>query len=312
MKNLYQILFFLSGTVLLFTSCDKVEHPYQNVASIDLDTSLYADGTWEDYLANEYPVFTQNTNTDVNVLIEDYTGHTCINCPTAADVAHGIHENNPSRIFVASIHIDPGAQMVFQESYPDDNKYSTDHTNPDAVAYGLEFANGFNFFGNPQGTINRKTVNGNMFAFTGTWQSRATEILNENNLKVNIQSVFNYYPSTNGGYLHVELEKKTSEAINMNSVVYVIQDSLVDWQKMPDNSDNEFYVHRDKHLGSIDNNPFGVNAFTPDAASGDKVILDYSYKIPSGLDASNMHLLIYVYDTDTYEILQVIKQKIED
>src|SRR5690554_1110467 len=114
--------------------------------------------------------------------------------------------------------------MVFQESYPDDNKYSTVHTNTDAVAYGLEFANGFNFFDNPQGTINRKTVNGNMFAFTGTWQSRATDILNENNIKVNIQSVFNYYQSTKGGILHVDIEKKTSEAIIMKSVVYVMQD----------------------------------------------------------------------------------------
>ena len=310
MRNLHQILFFLGGAAMLFTSCDKIDHPYEKVTSINLDTTLYPNGTWNDYLENEYPTFSQNTNTNVNVLIEDYTGHTCLNCPTAADIAHNIHENSPNRVFVASIHIDPGATMSFQQAYPSDPKYFTDHTNPDAVAYGVKFQNGYNFFGNPQGTVNRKTVGGNMFAFTGTWQSRTSDILNANNLKVNIQSVFNYYQSTNGGYLHVELEKKTSEAIEMNTVVYVIQDSLVDWQKMPDNSDKEFYTHRDKHLGSIDNNAFGVTAFKADAVAGDKVILDYSYKLPTGLDKTNMHFLVYVYDKDTYEILQVIKQKV--
>lgn len=309
MKKLHQYILFLFGAAFLFTSCDKVEHPYEKVATIALDTTLYP-GTWSDYLANEYPVFTENTNTNVNVLIEDYTGHTCVNCPTAADIAHGIYESNPNRVFVASIHTGPG-NISFQKAFPNNPKYYTDHTVPDGIAYGDEFKTGFGFFGNPQGTVNRKKGSGEMFSLFGVWQSRTDNILNENDLKVNIQSVFNYYSAANGGYLHVEVEKKTSAAIEMNTVVYVIQDSLVDWQKMPDNSDNEFYVHRDKHLGSIDNNPFGVTTFAADAQPGDKKVLDYSYVLPQELDKENMHLLIYVYDKDTYEILQVIKQEIE-
>lgn len=309
MKKLHQYLFFLFGATMLFTSCDKVYNPYQKAANINLDTTLYT-GSWSDYLANEYPTFANNTNTNVNVLIEDYTGHTCISCPTAADIAHGIHEMNPDRVFVASIHTGPGS-LSFQTAFPNNPKYYTDHTNPDGIAYGQEFKNGFGFFGNPQGTVNRKQVNNQMFSLFGTWQTRTDDILNANVLKVNIQSVFNYYSASNGGYLHVEVEKKTADPIEMNTVVYVIQDSLVDWQKMPDNTDNEFYVHRDKHLGSIDNNAFGIPTFKADASSGDKKILDYSYVIPPGMVKENMHLLIYVFDKDTYEILHVIKQKIE-
>ena len=310
MKKLRNFIFILSGATLLFTSCDKVDNPYQKVATSNIDTTLF-DGLWSDYMANEYPVFEQNTNVNVNVLIEDYTGHTCLSCPTAATLAHSIYESNPNRIFIAGIHMDPGAALSFQKAYPENPKYYTDHTNADGVEYGKEFENGFNFFGNPQGTINRKEDGGNMFAFTGTWQSRADDILAANELRVNIQSVFNFYPISNGGYLHVEIEKKTTEAIDMNTVVYVLQDSLIDWQKMPDNTDNEFYIHRDKHLGSIDNNPFGIPTFTGDASSGDKKMLDYSYVLPQEIDRTNMHFLIYVYDKDTYEILQVIKKKIE-
>jgi hypothetical protein len=301
--------FFVVGLfVLTLMSCDKVDNPYENQVTIDIDTTLFP-GVWADYTNNEYPTFPDNTNTDINVLIEDYTGHKCNNCPDAAEIAHTIHENNPNRIFVASIHVDPGAQLSFQET-ESSGSYTTDHTNPDAVDYGETFQNGFNFIGNPQGTVNRKTVDGKMFDFSGTWGSRASDIITANDLKFNLQSVFNYYESTNGGYLHVEVEKLTTEEIAINTVVYVIQDTLTDWQLMPDNTANEFYLHRDKHLGSIDGNSFGVPTFQPGDPDGTKFILDYSYKVPRGLDANNMHFLIYVFDTDTYEILHVIKQKL--
>jgi hypothetical protein len=52
--------------------------------------------------------------------------------------------------------------------------------------------------------------------------------------------------------------------------------------------------------------------------TNDKYYLDYSYILPKQLgpggettihNAENMHLLIYVYDTATLEIYQVIKKK---
>lgn len=308
MKKSFLLIFF--GVLFFTAGCDKIDNPYKQVSSIDLDTSLYP-GNWDDYLENEYPEFSNNTNTNVNVLIEDYTGHKCNNCPPAAILAENIANNNPGRVFVASIHAGPGETFSFQSVNEGGDKYYTDHTNDDGRAYGKEFENGFNFWGNPQGTINRKTVNGELFAFTGTWESRTIDILSENNLKVNIQSVFNYFESTTGGFLHVEFEKLSNESLDLNAVVYVIQDSLVDWQKMQDNSDNEFYVHKNKHLGSIDGNPWGMPVFNAESSAGDKIILDYSYKLPQNIEKENLHFLIYVYDTDTYEILHVIKQKIE-
>lgn len=310
MKKIIYLASILLTSSLFLASCDKIENPFKPADVITIDTSLYP-GEWDDYIANEYPVFSPNTNTNVNVLVEDFTGHTCVNCPPAADLAHDIQDANPNRVYVASIHIDPGASLSFQKAYPNNDKYYTDHTNADAVEYGERFADGYNFWGNPQGTVNRATVNGDLFAFTGTWQSRTSSILDENILHVNIQSVFNYYEETNGGYLHAEFEKTTNDALNLNAVVYVIQDTLTDWQKMPDNSDNEFYLHQNKHLGSIDDRPWGRNIFTASDKAGEKIILDYSYKIPEGHTIDNLHFLIYVYDTETYEIYQVIKQTIE-
>jgi hypothetical protein len=304
---------YLAGSflIILVFSCDKVEFPYQQQATIYLDTNLYP-GLWQNYLDNEYPQFTTNTNTLRNALLEEYTGHLCNSCPLAAAVALDIHESNPNRIFVAKIHVDPGALMSFQAFNPNGSSFYTNHSNPDAIAYGKEFENGFNFTGNPSGNVNREEVDGKVFDFSGTWQSRVGSILSDGDLKVNIQSEFNYFSATNGGFLHVEFEKLTADEIPMKAVVYVIQDSLVDWQLMPNNTPNEFYKHRFKHLGSLDGNAFGVNLFSADAVIGDKVVLDYSYALPADIDKENLHLLIYAYNAspNTYEVLQVIRQRI--
>lgn len=303
-------VFALLVGIILFsnTSCDKVDFPYPEVSSID--TTLYP-GIWSEYMENEYPDFENNTNTLRNVLIEDYTGHKCNNCPDAAVIAHDIETDNPDRVFVTSIHAAPGGMSSFQSSDPESDYFYTDHTNPDGVAYGKTFENGFNFLGNPQGTINRQILDGKMFDFSGTWATRTANILNENDLKINLQSVFNYYPSTSGGYLHVEIEKLDADPLPVNVVVYVVQDTLTDWQVMPDNSYNESYLHRETHLGSIDDKPWGTPVFGVEETSGVKKILDYSYQLPSDIPISNMHLLVYAYNTETYEVLQVIKQNLE-
>lgn len=311
MKKLIKIFAVLIGVVSLFTHCDKVKNAYEPVQTYDLDTTLYP-GVWQDYVNNDFPNFTENTNTDANVLIEDYTGHLCINCPPAGQEAHSIEEAHPGRVFVASIHVDPGAILGFQTTLPPPSPYTHDFTNPDGIAYGIAFQSGFNFTGNPSGTVNRKTVSGNMFDQYGAWATRTSSILSANDLKVNIQSVFNYFSQTDGGYLHVEVEKKTNDPVQLNTVVYVVEDSVVSAQKLPDNSDDLNYVHRDIHLGSIDNRPWGRPTFDADASAGDKKELDYSYKLPTGIAKDNLHFLIYVYDKDTYEILQVIRQDIHD
>lgn len=308
MKKVIFYSFLVGFSALLFVSCDKVDNPYGDIITYDLDTTLYP-GSWQDYLDNDYPVFSTNTNSDVNVLIEDFTGHTCSNCPTAADIAHDIQSNHPSRVYVASIHAGPGGMTGFQFA-SSQGKFTRNFTNDDGLAYGKEFESGFNFLGNPSGTVNRRVVDNKMFDAYGTWETRTLNIMSDNNLKVNIQSVFNYYSETNGGYLHVEVEKKSNDPIQMNTVVYVIEKEHVNWQKMPDNSDNEFYTHQNIHLGSIDNRAWGQGTFSADDSNGAKKTLDYSYTLPSGYDKDDLHFLIYVYDVDTYEILQVIQQEI--
>ena len=60
---------FLIGClgILGFSSCDKVENPFPEVIATELDYSLYPGGDSTAYAATEWPTFTANTNTQVQV-----------------------------------------------------------------------------------------------------------------------------------------------------------------------------------------------------------------------------------------------------
>ncbi len=305
-----RLLLFIFLFGFLFVSCDHVKNPYPPEVNLELDTTLYP-GLWSDYI-NEWPIFSENTNTNRNVLIEDFTGHKCVFCPAAADLAHALHEADPSRVYIASIHAGPDGIGDFQSVSPPD--YPLDFTNPEGVEIGLYFGeNDGGFPGNPRGTVNRFN-NGTIFQSPTQWTSMVNDQLSSNNLKVNIQSELNYYEETKGAFLHVELDPVDANvAENLGITVYLLEDSLVGDQKMSDNSHNSNYIHRDIHRGNLNASAFGRPVSSEDL-NGDKYYINYSFVVPNQLDgqynASNMHLLIYAFNTETWEIYQVIKQKI--
>lgn len=313
MKKLIPFLVF--GTVVFATgSCDKIEDPMK--PAVLLDTNLYP-GNWDNYIATEWPVFGDNPNTERNVLLEDYTGHRCPNCPAAALVAKNISAADPDRVFVASIHAGPGGITSFQDLASDcgntvtnpNNEFCTEFYCNESITYGETFQSGFGFFGNPQGTINRKLFSGNMFLFSTDWQTSVDQILTENDLKVNIQAESNYYSETNGFFLHVQTEfLEDLSANDYNLVVYLIENEKDDFQDSM-SVILEDYHHHNIFRGCLDELAWG-RSITGTKTIGDKTNYDYSYALPTGTSNLDYHLLIYVYDVATYEVLQVIKHEI--
>lgn len=308
-----KIIFLVSiSMAILFSSCDKVDNPYPVQSSLELDTTLYP-GNWSDYVANEWPVFTLNTNTNRTILIEDFTGHQCIYCPAAADLALQLHDDNPGRVLIATIHSGPTGIGDFQSvELPN---YPTDFTNPQGLEIGTYFGiNDGGFSGNPRGMVSRIASGGNIFQSPTTWTNITNTAILANVLKVNIQSKLNYYDATHGAYLHTEVDKLDASLTNdLGIVVYLQEDSLVGDQKMSDNSHNSTYIHRDLMRKCIDGRAFGRKLTDSDMING-KYYFNYSFVVPNQLDgvynAENMHLLIYVYDKITLEVYQVIRQKI--
>ena len=317
-----RVLYFALG-IFAFISCDKVENPFPKAISVDLDTTIYP-GNWSEYVANEWPDFATLPQEDPNrnALIEDFTGHNCSFCPAAGEVAHSIHEADPTHVFVASIHASNTTDgMSSFQSVNVAQGYNIQFYNNESLQLGAFFGNSIvnsGFFGNPAGTVSRTNVGGEYFAGSGLWQSKVDNVL-ASPLKVAIKAKVNYYETPKHGYyLHTEIEKLDNSIQNdLALVVYMIEDSLVG----PQNVSNVFtpeYVHRDIFRGTADGRLWGRTLDAETLVNG-KYYFDYSGIIPdqlvaqgapsNGHNAENMHLLIYVYDKVTLEIYQIIKKK---
>lgn len=284
---------------LMFQSCDKVEYPRISIEGID--TTLYP-GNFADYIA---PSFSSNPNTLRNILVEDFTGHQCAACPAAAEVAKTLEEDNPGRVFVASIHAGPSNSGTtdFQKT---NAEYPTDYTTEEGKQIASTFFQlGIGFVSNPRGSVSRIKQESGEFMFGQNKWVEYTEAGLITPLQVNLQAKSSYFPETNGVYLHVETDFKANLVGDYNIVVYAIENKRISDQLVGAVHDEE-YEHHNIHRGNLFGETWGRNVANGEINAGTKVVTNFSYKLPDDLTSENMHFLIYVYDKATYEILQVI------
>ena len=79
----------LLSIIITISACDKIEGPY----IINSDSYV---------------------NPDKKVLVEDFTGHLCPNCPDAARELEAIHDIYPGQIISMAIHV----SKSFARPYP--------------------------------------------------------------------------------------------------------------------------------------------------------------------------------------------------
>ena len=127
--------FYIIIATIFISSCEVIEGPYMT-GTID-------------------PIDTTNNQYVKNILIEDFTGHTCKNCPDAARELDAIHDVYGSQIIGLAIH----AGQTFARPYPidptgnPDEKFIYDFR----TSWGEELDGFFQVSANglPKGMINR-------------------------------------------------------------------------------------------------------------------------------------------------------------
>ena len=187
------------GIILLITilSCDKIESPLPEEFG-KFDWSLYP-GDPSNYpydISNPSSNWGENTNTK-GILLEDYTGHKCTNCPAAAQTAKSLEDDSIKNVIVASIHA--SADGSFQET---DGLYLNNYRTDAGDEYVSEMTG---FLGNPMGTINRNSqgLSGTVWYLATEWVNGVNNEINKP-LIANIQLKRNYFESTNGLFIHTE------------------------------------------------------------------------------------------------------------
>ena len=309
MKYFYLILL---STLVFSVSCRKDKAIEKEITLYEgLDTNFYP-GNFSNYTP---PEFQENTNTERNLLIEEFTGHYCGVCPRAHEKSAELKSTYPNRVFVASIHAGPDWDGVtVLQTANETGSFSRDFTTDE----GKELAATFNniqpsFTGNPQGTVSRIINDDKFITGYSEWEARVISNL-DTELEVNIQAESEYYPETNGLYLHVETEFLKDMTSQYRLVGYIIEKEIIDWQRdylYSPASDLEFYQHKDIHIGNVTGETWGTLYSPDEQAKGVKSIDRYSYMVPDHLEPEDFHILFFVYDVYTYEVKQVIMHEIE-
>ena len=233
--------------------------------------------------------------TGKTVLIKDFTGARCVNCPAAAEHAHNLqHQLDEDHIFIMSVHAGYLAQPL--GSFPD---FLTDE--------GTEWYNNNN--SNPLFTVDHVALTeGNTLNETQI-DAPVTAALEE-------EQTFEIVVGPNYDEANRQL-KVDVQAIALDDLdghffitVCLVEDHIIGWQTIPGGVDKE-YDFRNVFRGTL-NGAYGTSFEDLHVDANDTFHFSYTTEIDAGYNADECYLMVYVYDRNQGDkILQTTVKKIK-
>lgn len=237
------------------------------------------------------------------ILLEDYTGVRCVNCPQAGQIALDLQHQYDHKVIVLGVHAGSLSSVPPNGPFQD---FTTEE--------GTEWYNTFELVGNPIGTINRK-LNGSTYGFDSSkWTESVINTLQEEAV-VEMSSMVNYNDATRSLEVNVFskfLEEKIDTTFNLT--VCIMEDSIVGMQ-VTSQGNNPNYVHRhvfretmngawgESLNGTVDN-PTVI-------APKEMFVKSYTTTLNETYNADQCYIIAYVSNSNTKEVLQVIEKKIK-
>lgn len=261
----------------MFQSCDKIDAPYL--------VKQQGDG----------PNPQEATR---KVLLEEFTGHTCVNCPTASLVAHDLADIHEDQLVLMSIHAGNYAE-------PQTGDFSYDFR----TSTGNELNSYFGITYYPIALVNRTEYSGSTILTSGDWEPAITDILAQAaDAIITLEKNFNQ--STKELNLTINTEFLNELNGTFNICAYIVEDSIIAPQK--NNNENigptpviMDYVHMHVLRGA-------VNSVWGDAINNGAEISPgetYTNNCSSILDdvwvAENCHIVAFIINNESDEIIQV-------
>ena len=173
-------------------------------------------------LITMFCVFTINAQTFVstqpenkNVILEEFTGISCVYCPDGHRIAQDLHNANPNDVFLINIHTG---------GYANPQGPGTDFR-VDPIGSNIAAQSGVS--GYPSGTVNRHVFSGGITAMSrGDWAGAANQIMNMSS-PVNVGIQANVDMATNILTVDVEVFYTGSQTITSNMLnVAVVQNNV--------------------------------------------------------------------------------------
>ena len=229
------------------------------------------------------------------VLIKDFTGARCVNCPAAAEYAHNLqHQLDEDHIFIMSVHAGYLAQPI--GSFPD---FLTDE--------GTAWYN--NQDRNPLFTVDHVALTEGNTLNEGQIDAPVVAALDEEQ-SFEILVIPDYDETTR----QLNVETRAVALTEMDGEFYVtvclVEDNIMGWQTIPGGVDKE-YVFRNVFRGTL-NGAYGEVFEGLHVDVNDTYYFRYNTEIDATYDANECYLMVYVYDKSQGDkILQTAVKKIK-
>ena len=259
-------------TTLFFIGCDKIDTPLADPSS----------GNGGD-----------DTTIARRILMEEFTGHYCTNCPQGADEMARLVGVYGKQIIPISLH---AGDQTFNEPHPGSGKYETDFRTPAGNAYAIQFQP----FGLPSGMVSREST-GTAIPFS-QWEAK---IITLKDLAPIAEITIN--TTYNSGTREVSIDIETEWLLDGGSTdyklqVYIIEDHIIDWQ-LNGSTDVANYEHRHVFRGAI-NTTWG-EAITTATTQGSKDNKSYTKILNAGWNEDNCEIVAFIYKQGPdYEVMQ--------
>lgn len=293
MKNIFKTL-LLTGILLsglsLFHSCDKIDEPFTKK------------GESQDTTACPVPEFPAVTTLKKRVLLEDYTGHTCVNCPKAAILAHNLKETHGDKLVLLAVHAgyfaEPTAGGLF----------TTDFRSEAGNAWDTFF--GIGNAGNPNGMVNRIGFPGNHIKSPAAWSGAVSDALATAPL-IDLQMINEYDDTERKLCSHIKVRFISSIDKNLKLIVVLTESGIVAPQKNNDPASGttpliENYEHNHV-LRTALTTAWGSTVGFKGSANPESLVKTYKHILNQNYKAENCTVVAFVYDDDTKEVLQAIE-----
>jgi len=286
----YFKIYILSFLFLGLLSCDKIEAPYVETINMCGEET--------------------ESNPIRKILLEDYTGHTCGNCPAAARLINdSLKTRYCEHIIPISIHSGWFGRPT--TDFPDD---LTTNVGLELGGNGMSSFGEFNIQPQPAGIINRTPYGENLVLTTTETWSKAIAKLLETPPEMDIDIENTYDTITNN--LTINITVKFIKAFpnnKLNLVLYLTEDSVIskqtDYEIDPPNViDN--YVNRHVLRDGI-NGTWGQSIVSGSIGANQILKRTFTYTVDNKYKEKNCSVIAFVCEAKPkYNIYQAEEKKI--
>ena len=226
-----------------------------------------------------------------NVLVEDFTGQNCLNCPNAADATHALQKlYGEDHVIAVAIH-GGGLKLPL----PDTNPMQL------ATALGDEYNTFWKVETWPNGMVDRTGLR----SYT-SWSAEAVKRMQiEAPVEIQAGLVANNDEEEASDNVTMEVQLKALEAVDGKLQVWLVEDDITAPQRMPDGTMNTAYVHQHVLRTSV-NDPYGDAV---SLAKGEEKSVKLECELRTNWKRENLSIVAFVFN-DKDGVLQVVKAKL--